>query len=79
MKTLIGILAALISMAFICLLILRIWDIQIVSLQTIIRSSATLITLGIAAVALLVIYGGFLRSNNQAYNKNAGRRAHPKI
>ena len=79
MKTFIGILAALISLAFVGLIVLRIWDIQIVSLQTIIRSSTTLITLGAAAVILLFIYGGFLRKNNQAYNKDGGNHAHPKL
>ncbi|OKS87448.1 hypothetical protein [Mucilaginibacter polytrichastri] len=78
MKTFIGILAVLISLAFISLLVLRIWDIQIITLQAIIRSSKTLVVLGIAAVLLIVYYGAFFRSSERLYNEDRGNRAHPK-
>lgn len=79
MKTFIGLLAALICLAFISVLVLRIWDIHVVSLETVIKSSATLIVLGIAAVLLIVIYGLFFRNNEDGYNPKAGNRAHPKV
>jgi len=79
MKTLIGLLAVLISLAFIGVLVLRIWDIQVVSLQTVIKSSITLVILGITAVLLLLIYGGFFSNNDSGYNKDSGDRAHPKL
>lgn len=79
MKTFIGLLAALICLAFISVLVLRIWNIHVVSLETVIKSSATLIVLGIAAVLLIVIYGLFFRNNEDSYNPKAGNRAHPKV
>lgn len=79
MKTLIGVLAAIVSLAFITILILRIWDIEIISLQTIIKSSITLVVLGVTVVILLIIYGSFFRNNEQGYNKYSGNRAHPKL
>lgn len=78
MKTLIGILAALITLAFVGLLILRVWDIEILSFETIARSSVTLAVLGITSLILIVVYGAFFKSDNGNYNNKAGNRAHPK-
>ena len=79
MKTLIGSLAALITVAFIGLLVLRIWNIEVWSMQHIVRSSVTLIVLGVTALLLIIIYGGFFKNNQKAYNKSVGNRAHPKL
>jgi hypothetical protein len=79
MKTLIGSLAALITLAFIGLLVLRIWNIEVLSLQEIAKSSATLVVLGVTALLLIIIYGGFFRNNQKAYDKTVGNRAHPKL
>lgn len=78
MKTLIGILAALITLAFIGLLILRVWDIEILSFETIARSSVTLAIFGITSLILIVVYGAFLKNDSGNYNNKAGNRAHPK-
>jgi len=78
MKKIIGVLAAILIIVFVAILILNIWDIHIVSLDTIIRSNATLFVLGFAIVILLVIYGGFLRKTDRGYNYKIGNRAHPK-
>ncbi|MVN91779.1 hypothetical protein [Mucilaginibacter aquatilis] len=78
MKTLIGILAALITLAFVGLLILRVWDIKILSFETIARSSITLAILGVTSLVLIVVYGAFLKNTNRNYNNKVGNRAHPK-
>ncbi|WP_129714822.1 hypothetical protein [Pedobacter sp. SYP-B3415] len=79
MKKIIGILAVFIAVAFIGVLALRIWDVEIVSLRTLVRSSATLIILGVLAVVLVVIYGAFFRNNERSYDRSKGNRAHPKM
>ena len=79
MKTLVGSLAALIIVAFIGLIVLRIWDIEVLSLQNILKSSVTLIVLGVTALLLIIIYGGFFKNNRKAYDERAGNRAHPKL
>jgi len=78
MKKIIGIIIALLSIVFIGIIILRIWNIEIISLENMIKSSTTLILLGLAIVILSVIYGTFLRNNKHAYNQKTGNRAHPK-
>jgi c-di-AMP phosphodiesterase-like protein len=79
MKTFIGTLAALITVAFIGLLVLRIWNIEVMSLQNIVRSSVTLIVLGVTALLLIIIYGGFFKNNQKGYSEKVGNRAHPKL
>ena len=79
MKKLIGIILVLLSIALISIVILRIWDIEIVSLNTIIKSSATLVVLGVAIVVLIILYGALLRNNNRVYDNKSGNRAHPKL
>ncbi|AMR34012.1 hypothetical protein A0256_22455 [Mucilaginibacter sp. PAMC 26640] len=79
MKTLIGTLAALITVVFISLIVLRIWNIELLSPQNILRSSKTLIVLGVTALLLIIIYGGFFKNNRKAYDESAGNRAHPKL
>jgi len=78
MKRIVGVIILLLSLAFIAIIILRIWGIRIISLQDIIRSSATLIAIGVAIVILVIVYGGFLKNKESGYKKNSGNRAHPK-
>jgi hypothetical protein len=79
MKILIGLLAALVTVAFIGLIVLRIWNIELLSLQEIAKSSVALVMLGVTALLLIIIYGGFFRNNQKAYDKTVGNRAHPKL
>jgi uncharacterized membrane protein len=79
MKKSIGLIALLLSLAFINIIILRIWNIQIMSIDSIVRSSATLLVLGITIVLLMILYGAFFRNNEQNYNRKTGNRAHPKL
>ncbi|MGZ3872529.1 MAG: hypothetical protein ACXVJD_06405 [Mucilaginibacter sp.] len=78
MKRIVGVIILLLSLAFIAIVILRIWAIRIISLQDIIRSSATLVSIGVAIVMLVIVYGGFLKGKESGYQKNIGNRAHPK-
>lgn len=78
MKKVIGIFIVLLSLSFITILILRIWEIYIVSIDTIVKSSLTLAVLGILIVILIVAYGAFFKKEIN-YNKNVGNRAHPKL
>ncbi|RZK56118.1 MAG: hypothetical protein EOO87_06200 [Pedobacter sp.] len=79
MKKVIGAIILLLSIAFLGILALRIWNIEVVSMQTIIRSSATLFILGIAIFVLLVGYGFFFNENPEKYDKTVGNKAHPKL
>jgi len=79
MKKIIGIILLLLSVALTGILIVRIWDIEIVSLTTIIKSTATLVLLGVAIVVLIIIYGALLRNDRRGYNRKGGNRAHPKL
>ena len=78
MKKTIGVLIAIFIVAFIAILVLRIWGITIVSWQNVLKSSATLALLGIATVSLIIIYYFFFRKRTGDYQQNAGNRAHPK-
>ena len=78
MKKIIGITILLLSIAFTGILLLRIWNIHIVSLEALIRSSATLIVTGIFIVVLIVLYGAFFRRQEKAYPKDKRKHAHPK-
>lgn len=79
MKKLIGTFVILLSMAFIGILILRIWGIYIVSIDELIKSGYTLLLLGVLIVVLIIIYGAFLKNNSKGYNKEVGNNAHPKL
>lgn len=79
MKKLIGIFIILLVICFIGVLGLRIWDIYIVSLDIVIRSSFTLLLLGVLIVILTIVYGGLLKNNSKRYNKQVGNNAHPKL
>lgn len=79
MKQIIGILLLFLSIALAGVLVLWIWDIEVVSLTTIIKSTATLIILGAAIILLIIIYGALLRSDHNQYNHKSGNRAHPKL
>lgn len=79
MKKIIGAVILLLIIAFLGILALRIWDIEIVSIQTIIRSSATLGILGVAIVILIVGYAFFFKNPSKGYDKSVGNRAHPKL
>lgn len=78
MKKITGIVIMLLSTVFIGVIILRIWNIDIVSFDNMIRSTATLILLGLAIVILSIVYSTFLRNSKQAYNQKTGNKAHPK-
>jgi len=78
MKKFIGFIIVLLVIAFLGILGLRIWNIEVVSLQTLVKSSATLIILGIAIVLLIISYGFFFRSEDKGFDQSVGNRAHPK-
>jgi hypothetical protein len=79
MKKIIGIFIVILVIAFVGILGLRIWNIEVVSLQTVIKSSATLLILGIAIVVLIISYGFYFKDNSKGYDKSVGNRAHPKV
>ena len=79
MKKIIGVFIVLLVIAFLGILGLRIWNIEVVSLQTVIKSSATLLILGIAIVVLVISYGFYFKDNSKGYDKSVGNRAHPKV
>lgn len=79
MKKVIGIIIVLLIIAFLGILGLRIWGIEIVSLQTIVKSSATLFILGVAIVILIICYGFCFKDSSKGYDRSVGNRAHPKI
>jgi len=79
MKRIVGIILLLLSIALIGVLTLRIWDIEVVSLTTIIKSTATLVLLGVAIIVLIIIYGALLRNDRRGYDRKSGNRAHPKL
>lgn len=78
MKKLIGIFIIFLSLSFIAILILRIWGIYIVSLDNIIKSTATLLSIGVMIVVLIIVYGAFLK-DDKGYDKTIGNKAHPKL
>lgn len=78
MKKLVGIFIVLLSVGFITILVLRIWGINIVSLDEIVKSTATLLSIGILIVILIIAYGAFLRTE-KGYDKTIGNKAHPKL
>ena len=79
MKRIVGIILLLLSFALIGILVLRIWNIEIVSLNTVLKSSATLALLGVAIIVLIIIYGALLRNGRRGYDRKSGNRAHPKL
>ena len=79
MKKITGVFIVILVIAFLGILGLRIWNIEVVSLQTIIKSSATLLVLGIAIVVLIISYGFYFKDNSKGYDKSVGNRAHPKV
>lgn len=79
MKKVIGTLIVLLSISFIGILILRVWDIYIISLDKIINSGYTLGLLGAIIVVLIIAYGAFFKNNSKGYNKSLGNNAHPKL
>lgn len=78
MKKITGIIVLILSIAFLGILVLRIWGVEIVSPANVLKSSVTLIVLGIAIVVLAIIYGAFFRNQAKGYHKEAGKHAHPK-
>ncbi|SOD11173.1 hypothetical protein [Pedobacter xixiisoli] len=79
MKKVIGMLILLLSIAFIGILILKVWGINIVSLDSILKSGYTLLLLGALIVVLILVYGAFLKNDGSKYNKQVGNNAHPKL
>lgn len=78
MKKFIGIVIILLSISLIGVIMLRIWNIEIISIQNVVRSIATLVLLVIAIVILIIVYGTSFRNKDHVYNKKAGNQAHPK-
>lgn len=78
MKKAIGIFIVLLSLSFITILFLRIWEIYIVSIDTIVKSSLTLVVLGLLIVILIIAYGAFFKKDTD-HNKDVGNRANPKL
>ncbi|WP_421942761.1 hypothetical protein [Pedobacter sp.] len=79
MKKFIGTLIVLLSISFIGILILRVWDIYIISVDEIINSGYTLGLLGALIVVLIIAYSAFFKNSSKGYNKNIGNNAHPKL
>jgi len=79
MKKIIGIAIVLLSMTLIGIIILRIWNIEIISLENLIKSSTTLVLIGIANFLLLFVYVFLLKNSSHDYNKTKGNSAHPKL
>ena len=79
MKRIVGIILVLLSIALIGIFILRIWDIEVVSLTSVIKSTATLVLLGVAIIVLIIIYGALLRNDRRGYDRKSGNRARPKL
>ena len=75
MKKLVGFLIALFSLAFIVLLILRIWNIVIFGWADILRSGLTLVLIAIAIIILIIVRFVFFRKEN--YDASKGNKAHP--
>lgn len=78
MKKLVGIFIVFLSLAFVAILILRIWGVNIVSLDEIIKSTATLLSIGVLIVVLIIVYGAFLKTD-KGYDKTIGNKAHPRL
>ena len=78
LKRIIGLVAILFIIAFLVILILRIWGIEIISIQNLIKSNLTLVALGVGIVILTILYGGFFRSTDDQFDKSVGNRTHPK-
>lgn len=79
MKKIIGIAIIFLSVALIGIIMLRIWNIEIISLGNLLKSTVTLLLLGVANVLLIIVYGFLLKNNNQEYDRTKGNRAHPKL
>jgi len=79
MKKVIGALIVLLSISLIGILILRIWEFYIVSIDEIVKSGYTLLLLGGLLVVLVISYGAFFKNNSKGYNKKVGNNAHPKL
>ena len=79
MKRIIGSILLLLCITLLGIIALRILDIEIVSPTTLVKSTATLLILGIAIIVLIIVYGALLRNNNGGYNRKTGNRAHPKV
>ena len=79
MKRIVGIILLLLSIALIGILILRIWNIEVVSLTAVLKSATTLVLLGIAIIVFIIIYGALLRNERRGYDRKSGNRARPKL
>ena len=78
MKKLIGAVIVLLSVSFIGILILRLWGITIISIDELINSGYTLLLLGLLIVILIIAYGALFKTDNKAYDRSTGTKAHPK-
>lgn len=75
MKKLVGFLIALFSLAFIVLLILRIWNVVIFGWADVLRSGVTLLLIAVAIIILVIVRVLFFRKDN--YDASKGNKAHP--
>ena len=78
MKQLLGFVIGLTGLALTVLLVLRIWNISVVSPATVLRSGATLAVVAVALLALLVVRFTFFRNPAAGYDARVGNRAHPQ-
>lgn len=72
MKKVIGALIVLLSISFIGVLMLRVWDIYLISVDKIINRGYTIGLLSALIVILIIAYGAFFSSNGKGYNNKIG-------
>ncbi|MEO6820011.1 MAG: hypothetical protein ABI266_08815 [Ginsengibacter sp.] len=79
MKKIIGALIVILSIAFIAIVILRIWGVVIVSLAFLLKGAVSLILIGGLLLFLVVIYAFFFSRPDKGYDQTKGNRAHPRL
>jgi hypothetical protein len=78
MKQLLGFVIGLLGLVLAALLILRIWNIEVVSAATVLRSGATLAVVAAMLLALVLVRFAFFKNSAAGYNARVGNRAHPR-
>ncbi|WP_223649423.1 hypothetical protein [Hymenobacter psoromatis] len=78
MKQLLGSVIGVVTLALAGLLVLRIWNISVVSSATVLRSGATLAVLAATLVGLLMLRFTFFKNPAAGYDPQVGNRAHPR-
>jgi hypothetical protein len=77
MRQLIGFSIGLLALMLASLLVLRIWDIPVVSAATVLRSGATLAVVATTLLLLVVVRAAFFKNPAVGYDAQVGNRAHP--